>query len=107
MVNILRGVHTAKMTVLPTKVQFVNYVIIIKTKVLFPLPSSLWLIFAILFRLFGCIAPKHFEIIWISNLTILIVPGCSRKALCALNLISTSVILDVFGPSAQVQMVSK
>jgi hypothetical protein len=34
MVNILRGVHTAKMTVLPTKVQFVNYVIIIKTKVL-------------------------------------------------------------------------
>jgi len=40
MVNILRGVHTAKMTVLPTKVQFVNYVIIIKTKVLFPLPSG-------------------------------------------------------------------
>ena len=44
---------------------------------------------AILFRPFGFIALK--TLIWLSNLSILSMPGggCSRDASCALNLIST------------------
>ena len=42
---------------------------------------------AILLRPFGFIAPKHFKIIWLSNLSNLSVPdeGFARNALCALN----------------------
>jgi hypothetical protein len=43
------------------------------------------------------IAPKHFFIIWFSNISILSVPdeGYSRKASYALNLISTFLFLDM------------
>jgi hypothetical protein len=36
---------------------------------------------ALLLKLFGCIAPKHFKIIWLSNLSILSVSdeGYSKK----------------------------
>ena len=42
-----------------------------------------------MFRYFGLLAPKTFEIIWLSNFSILSVPdeGYSRNTLCALKLI--------------------
>ena len=52
-------------------------------------------ILAILFRSFGVLAPKNVKIIWISNILALTVPdeGYSRNASCALNLISTFLLL--------------
>ena len=49
-----------------------------------------WLIFALLFRLFGYIAPKPLNV-WFSNLLILsiLAGGYSGDVLCTLNLLST------------------
>jgi hypothetical protein len=51
---------------------------------------------AILCRILGFMSPKHFEHIWLSNISILRLPGdCfSRSASCALNVISTYLLVS-------------
>jgi hypothetical protein len=49
-------------------------------------------------RPFGFLAPKHFKIIWLSNILTLNISdeGYSRNTLCALNAIYTP-LLYIFG----------
>ena len=59
--------------------------------------SKSWPILAILLTPFGIIAPTHFWIIRLSNLSILSLPdeGYSRNASCVLTLISTFVLPSI------------
>jgi hypothetical protein len=59
-----------------------KYVVVIITKVLLPGSYVTIAVIGYLFRPFGFIAPKHFQIIWLSNLSICSVPadGYSRNA---------------------------
>ena len=61
-------------------VQFLNILVIIKTKIL--MYMEIYSILAILFRNFDLLTPKYFKIIWLSNILIFNVPdeGYSRNA---------------------------